>query len=342
MVLFILALVACQVLLIGVVLQDVGIPYSHNKIFSAKYAFYKEHEKDYNALFMGSSRTYREINPEVIDAALPGLGLNSINLGAPATFIPESVYLMDMLLANKSSGSPLRIVFMELTELSTVKFVNWFTPRSFYYLDNKHLGLVWRVIMSNDNMSRRMQVERMYPFLQGYVLKNLFLLPELQVEPQSQDALGLDHKGYYPLDWDLQQNNTPRLLERHNLFTKDTSGIQTRIAAQQKEKVHGVGQAYIDYLNEFIDTANRYGVRVYYVIPPKLRNYQALREAIPHIRDYRVIDMGSYARYPDLYQAKYWFDEGHFNSAGANLFSTYLAEAILEKLGKAYDPETMH
>lgn len=329
---FLVAFCVVQIVLNGLVLDGVGHPYAHNKRFATKYVHYKQSENQYNTLFIGSSRIYREINPAIIDSTLAEFNFKSYNLGASATFIPESYYLFERLLENKSYDASPRYVFLELNEITSIKFVNWFTPQSYYYLDSRYLSLVWNQAMNDPDMNLWMKAERIYPYLQGYLLKLLFILPRWNIKPDSSVFLGPHQNGYYPLELELQQNETPRLLERRTMFLEDTSVIQVRIKVQQKTPVDEISQTYIDYLNSLIDKADRHGVKLYYLIPPKLKNYVAVKEIMNRIRDERVVDMGSFETYPDLYQAKYWFDQGHFNMPGADLYSGYLAKAIREKL----------
>jgi hypothetical protein len=325
---FALAFCIVQMVLNGIVLKGIGHPYAHNTRFATKYAHYKEQDNQYNALFIGSSRIYREIDPEIIDSALVDFKFKSYNLGVSATFIPESYYLLETLLGNNSSEASLRFVFVELNDLTPIKMANWFAPQSYYYLDEGHIRLVWENTLTNSNMNGWRKAEFIYPYLQGYLLKHLILLPRWRVKPDPEVYLGPDQNGFYPLDLEIQQQETPRLIERRNLFLADTTIIQRRIIAQQAGIATKTSQAYIHYLNTLIHKAEDQGVSLYFIIPPKLKNYPAVKATASQLPPGRVVDMGSYQSYPDLYDIRYWFDQGHFNNAGAELYSTYLAEAI--------------
>jgi hypothetical protein len=329
---FALAFCAMQIVLNGFVLKGMGHPFAHNTRFATKYAQYKQSEDQYNTIFIGSSRIYREIDPTIIDSTLSDFNFKSYNLGASATFIPESYYLYEKLIENKSSPTALRFVFVELNDITPIKLVNWFAPQSYYYLDERYIRVVWENTFDNSHMNVFRKAELIYPYLQGYLLKHLILLPRWRVKSDPEIFLGPDQNGFYPLDLEIQQQETPRLVERRDLFLADTTIIQRRISAQLQEVVAEASEDYIQFLNSLIHKADDQGVSLYFIIPPKLKNYTAVKAMSQHLQHGRVVDMGSYQSYPDLYDIQYWFDQGHFNSEGAELYSAYLAEAIRDAI----------
>ena len=57
-------------LLVIIVLKKVANPYKENEIYDAKYAYFLKNKATYDTLFFGSSRTYRHVNPQLIDKGL--------------------------------------------------------------------------------------------------------------------------------------------------------------------------------------------------------------------------------------------------------------------------------
>lgn len=334
---FCLTQVACNHFL----LKDRKAPYMHNGQFATQYQHYLTKAAQYNTVFMGSSRTYRQINPQVIDEGLSDLEIKSYNLGAHATFIPEAFYLLEMFIDSQPPGTPVRYVFMELTGINNIKLVNWFSPQSYYYLDKDMLKLIWNTHFHNPDLSRLTALMYTYPYLQGYVLKYIVPLSLMKTYAEADSYSGEQGNGYYPLDVDLRQNQPEKLIARRDAFLKDTMVLLERKSKQSQRKKEDISQAYTDYLNHLIDEAEQKNIRLYYIIPPKLKYYNSLAGLTGHVKDQRVIDMGSYEPYPHLNYARYNFDDGHFNSAGAQLYSTYLAQAIKDRLmtGKGISPQ---
>lgn len=79
-------------------------------------------------------------------------------------------------------------------------------------------------------------------------------------------------------------------------------------------------------------------VKLFFIIPPKLKNYSALTALAARMENHRVIDLGSAEAYPEFYLARYCYDKGHFNSLGAEMYSRILAGKIREKLGQPLHP----
>ncbi len=84
---------------------------------SRKLAYYARHQDEYNTVFVGSSRVYRQIAPAVFDRTLnaaSGPPSRSINLGVPSMFLPESLFIIDRILDLKPVR--LRRMFIELDD----------------------------------------------------------------------------------------------------------------------------------------------------------------------------------------------------------------------------------
>jgi hypothetical protein len=329
---FLLAFCLTQVACNHFLLKGRKLPYEHNGQFTTQYHHYLSKADQYNTVFMGSSRTYRQINPQLIDQGLADLQIKSYNLGAHATFIPEAFYLLEMFIDSQPRETPVRYVFMELTGINNIKMVNWFSPQSYYYLDMDLLKLVWNTHFNTPGLPGWTAWIYTYPYLQGYVLKQIMPLSLMKTYVEADNYSGERGDGYYPLDIDLQQNQSEKLIKRRNEFLKDTMVLLERKGKQMHRKKEDISQAYTDYLNYLIDKAEQKNIKLYYIIPPKLKYYQSLASLQDQVKDQRVIDMGSYEPYPQLNFARYNFDDGHFNSTGAQLYSTYLVQHIRERL----------
>ncbi len=337
--LFFLAFCATQLVWNMLFLKNIGIPYAHNIRFSTKYVHYLKKEKEYNTLFLGSSRTYRQINPAIIDADMQDVKMKSYNLGAPGTFNPEALYLFEMIMENTSADSPLRYVFVELTELSPMKFENWFAPQSYYYLDKRYTRLVLDTYLSNPTLNTLEKAEKIFPFVQGFVLNHLFLIHPLQFRKEPDIYAGEKGDGYYPLDLELEQTGRNRLLQRNKSLLRDTSVLAQRKLVQKKPAGAYIPTAYAAFLNDLVTEAGKHKLELYFIIPPKLKTYREVSRLAENIHGNRVIDLGNGEQYPAFYFAKYCFNEGHFNHLGAEMYSRILAEEIRKKLGQPLHPK---
>ena len=84
---------------------------------SEKLAFFARHEDEFDAVFVGSSRVCGQIAPGVFDSEVGSATrqpMRSFNLGAPSMFLPESLFVIDRILAAKPAR--LRWMFIELDD----------------------------------------------------------------------------------------------------------------------------------------------------------------------------------------------------------------------------------
>ena len=119
------------------------VPYHFgNPWYSTKVNFLEEKEKDisFNTFFFGSSRIYRQINPSVFDSicssqkSLLDKKIRSFNLGAPATFAPQTYYLYEKFLDSKLSGK-VKYCFLEISDVQRLPSDQLGQERTNYFID---------------------------------------------------------------------------------------------------------------------------------------------------------------------------------------------------------------
>ncbi len=98
-------------------LLDAWLPLPNVGEVSEKLSYYSRHKGDFDAVFVGSSRISAQVAPALFDqeiTAATGRPMRSFNLGAPSMFLPESLYVIDRILAQRSTR--LRWMFIELDD----------------------------------------------------------------------------------------------------------------------------------------------------------------------------------------------------------------------------------
>lgn len=91
------------------------VPWPRMNEISEKLAYFSKHKDEYDVLFIGSSRIYHGIVPQIFDATLKARGVasTSLNLGIDGMNMPESSCFLEKILAQKPAR--LKWVFVELT-----------------------------------------------------------------------------------------------------------------------------------------------------------------------------------------------------------------------------------
>jgi hypothetical protein len=296
-----------------------------------KQGYFSKNAFKYNTVFFGSSRTYRHINPQIIDNELKEFNIKSFNFGMPAAVNPEALSLFEDFLENLPPKSTIHYAFVELTDLAPINKLNQYAPRSYYYLNFKYLQFVLKYFFSSKETNLISKIKLSYPYVQGYFLNNFLLTKPVKNRAIGKKYLGENKDGYYALDIDLKKNKSNKLLDRHLTYLKDISLLKTKITSRKsKNASSSVNHAYLRFLKAMIKKSEDKNVKLYLIIPPRLNNYAMLYPFKKCINDDRVIDLSNN---PEFYLAEFTFDEFHLNSSGADIFSAFLSKEIKLRLG---------
>jgi len=112
---------------------------------SQKFRFFSAHKDEFDTLFIGSSRVYFQISPEIFDRVTRenGLPTRSFNFGIGGMYLPETAYLLEQILNLKPRN--LRWVFIEYDEMQTKwSPENQTSRRALYWADWKRVSLLLR------------------------------------------------------------------------------------------------------------------------------------------------------------------------------------------------------
>jgi hypothetical protein len=308
----------------GIIGDHLRNPYYGNKVHSQKINILKEHAGEFNTVFMGSSRVYRQLNPELFDSLLTHLNLHTYNLASPASFNPESYFLYEQLL--EEDNLQLKYAILEIAPMADIGVVNVASQKSFYWQSVNSLQYCYDYLQK----SRLPSGERtnvISKYLLSYLIGKLdltrFSVSESKKEEITYNLLKTSRDGYMALDDD--PNSSRRLVK----FGSDTTVAQKRINAASfistRDYTKQFNQAHFAKLTELKEKSRLKGITLKFLIPPKLSSYSelmALRQQMPD----DVIELASYAQYPEFYLSRYTFDEGHLNKTGSKLLTATLAE----------------
>ena len=129
------------------------LPFPEVPEVTPKLRYFIEHKDDFDTLFIGSSRIYRHIEPEMFDraAAARGVPTHSFNLAIGGMHPPESFYLLDQAL--RAKPAKLKWIFVELEELSPKWSKEKRNTRRFLYWHN--WPLTWLAVGKTINPDGR-------------------------------------------------------------------------------------------------------------------------------------------------------------------------------------------
>ena len=179
-------------------------------VLTGKLAYFEQHKDDYSVLLLGTSRIYRQADPDLFDRevlAQTGKEVRSYNLGLVGLEDNEALKLVDDVLAMKPAN--VKWVLLEVDLRTDPGKKNMYTRRSIYWHDApKTKRMVTRIWAAREPLGDRLfdlgQQLQAYLcnlidggkgsewFLRAWDIESAEAVPEHPVE----------HKGYYALDWE--------------------------------------------------------------------------------------------------------------------------------------------
>lgn len=308
----------------------------------AKSSYLNEHRDEYNTVFIGSSCIIHHVDPVLFDslAGVDGNKIHSFNLGIPAFQFPESYRMVESTVLDKPG---IKYVYIELTPVALeIPDLIENTPQNYYWYTREHADLLCRQIQQSEFVEDKGKTVLIRKHLLGFIEKSLFIGGAevlLKSEAGNSESWILsqckERQGFISLDTEAKQNpNAEVFRDRRIAFESDTSILaeRFRLASAYRIDVAGAPSTpYSRFVGNFCREMESKGIEVYFVVAPRLRDYQSIREVISEIPADRIIELYSPEKYPQFYQFRYSFDRGHLNALGASIFTRELYNLSLKK-----------
>ncbi len=317
--------------------------YWGNQWFASKVEFLQgNNELQPNVLFFGSSRVYRQITPEVFDREVNMITqkkISSFNLGAPATFSPQSQYLYRNYLKSDLSKD-VKYAFFELTTITNTAPKLLHQKRSYYWLNLSDMKLITKSYLNRDSLSLEQKLYGISGYSKSYfdkIFRKDYFGSKLLGKYQLNSVyLGPRLDGFYSLEDELEkvEDSTIRrnLINNHNSVIQDSTLLKAR--ANRSMFLRNSGEYYdadlLSELNKLIGTSKQRGIHLIFLILPRYGS-KGLYQLADQIPSAHIIDLSSSVKYPEFYELEYSFDVGHLNDKGAQLLTKKLVEEFLLK-----------
>jgi len=287
-----------------------------NPVVDSKYKFILKNHNSYNSFIIGSSRVYRHFNCNLIDEKLDGM--NSFNLGGPGTYIPEMYQIFNELKSNVDLNG--KTIFIELQTMTPIAEVNKNTSRSTYCVDEFYYNFVSRYEASEPKKNRpkdSLDLSLYKETKRNNLINYKIFRSQVNSLVKSQDKITYNEtKGFNARFKNV--NSTPKE------FTKKYPNLKKQYKFYDRQTF--VNQFHLDYILEIIESANDKNVKVVFMLlPNRFHKLIALYKEIP---DDNKVNFSNPLDYPELYYKENYFDHGHFNSKGADVFSKIFANRI--------------
>lgn len=297
-----------------------------------KHLHFEQEYKKYSTVFIGSSRFYRHVIPELFDSLQADDKVKSFNFADANMFLPETYYFLDNFLQDSLSNS-LENIFIELQYVKKINDLNVNTSTVKYYNNLNQLTWVFRYLTNESNQEIKTS-EYCLNFIKATFLnyinsndffdklskkikpdKKLFDYP-IQIKDEGVAFLDTSESKYLKLGHE-------EFLEKG--LQKDSFNYINKLANEQALKYNKFHKATIEY---YIEKAKNKGIKLIFVLTPRQKAvmYYSTIPLFKVLPEEHKISIASPKQFPELFLLENSFDQYHLNKKGALKFTEYLSK----------------
>jgi hypothetical protein len=299
---------------------------------AAKLQFFTEHKDEFDTLFVGTSRIYYSVSPEIFDQTTRenGLPTRTFNFGINALHPPENFYVLEQILKTKPRN--LKWVFLEIGDLQTKVHKILGTERAVYWHDWPRTGLtlrkalnprgdtawygrIWRLWHARRDLGSHLSL-----FARQFA--NVGRADPLSWHDRERIAaaeveLGPRHDGYQLAGGAMSAENAVSFQQR----------LAQKVAEARPNPIDPYAdEAYRDYARQIRQIG---AVPVFVVTPIIFQSPVTFRKKPP---PGLLLAFNNCKTYPMLFDPKVRVDDGHLTKEGAEEFSRLLAREFVRRL----------
>ena len=296
--------------------------------FSEKLAFFAAHKDDYDTLFLGSSRTFRQVLPAIFDPlmAAGGQPTRTFNFGLDGMFSPEDAYVAEKIFALRPRK--LRRVFIEVSHFNTDFAAQPAeTRRALHWHDWPRTRLLWRDIFMDGKTSRLTNPRR---WARAWEHGRLFLIRAFNA---GEGTRFLDPwRGIPPLppQWVMGSagDGAVPYAEETEYPGKDRALFESELAILRagKAKIGKLAASPLESMRETIARVHALGAEPVLFISPMV--VTRITSPVGQVSA-PILDFSDPHRWPMLFDPAHRYDRGHLNSPGSRLYTRLFAEQVL-------------
>jgi hypothetical protein len=315
-------------------------------IYSKKVDHLRRNHADYNVLFIGTSRTYRGVDPIQLQQVAEGQGcdVRAFNLGVSKLRLTELRHLQEQLSPSMLQGYDL--ILLSGMSLSGIAAANWGSSRIQHFsdFDGYRVSLIdiWQApltglkgflkkvqystLLSGSFLYRQLGIGRLADAIRGTAAGN--------ANGPSGDLFDGDaivdfsRHGYVALDDEPSEQfhvrgqrilNNPGYFEAMKSETQSVEALRGPIAERSWQRFDNAMQ----HLASF-------DVPIALFLPPMLPS-RAEDMALAESASARGVPVLNYNRpnlYPELFEREHWFDYFHVGQSGAELLTASIGNDI--------------
>ena len=272
--------------------------YWGNYDMNQKVLYLLDNPKKHDVLFFGSSLTYRHIDPLLFDSIT---NCNSFNMGYAGVGSLESDYLIEKISSSWSIDTTTHVIYIKRFRPGKIDKKNLHSVESKYFLDYKRYTTALEYFYTKGDY---VQISR---YTNSY-LENLLCIGELRRIIQ-----------YKNINTSFYSTEASNRSEQFQIFHKGFYPLDIQLDITKNMNLQKRRDEYINSSRYLKDTINTVENMI-------LTNSTSTQLSANKISLYRLEE----TKLP----RDFCFDNGHFNKAGAEIFSLKLAQIYKEMVEK--------
>ncbi len=298
---------------------------------------YHRLNSSYNTMFLGTSKTFRQVDPLIFDSL--NTGCKSINMGVNNLY-PYRSFDYERFISPKCDS--IRLIIYELRTIGLIGS-NYSSLRNLVsYSSDRGTSLFKSTFFfSGGSLKLRIKLALNYFKFMLYKSSGIGLKRLLQKDDTPYFTYGQPtNRGYFPLDKQLQcelDSNFHSGIERDRnkfLLWKNENSLMDnydhrKCKIKQAQQVNELADYTMEHLKRCFPKA-----QVVFVIPPHTLNgfYPNLYQQYLYLKSkgYVCLNFADTVQYPELHQDSTSYDIGHLNTKGANLYTTLISKRLQE------------
>ncbi len=317
-------------------------------VASRKLKYFAEYKDEYSVIFIGSSRTYRHIMPDVFDSVIASQGypIKSFNLGIPALSLSEAHFYLNKIL--DMSPNNLKYVFIEYLEGFIVRTENFSTSREIYWHTWEQSSFVINLILKSD-YNPILKIKAIYSHsiplmyhltntgLGANFIQKFFFGDYQQKLVDKVDPNGPLKNGFLSLEEEAKideyyQNRNQDYLNNIDSYEAIVDSLKREKVSLSPSKPHT-----LEVLGEMIENVEEKGATPIFLLSPGLDKQADLIRAYAEGYIPELFVFNDPSQFQNLYQANKRFDRDHLNNEGALEYTNLLAQQFALHLKRTED-----
>ena len=332
-----LSLFVLSLLLTGLALDRI-LPPMERASLKVKLDQFARNKDDYNALLVGSSQSFRGFDPSLFDECLQRAGVpaRSFNLALPGAQMSETHAYLERVAELRPAN--LRWVFVEADWIANLcSSGDYLNVKNLAWRDWECTRLLWQYFAGLDEVPLEVELGAYWRSLVGLVYHTVgvgrgvpWVERALGVGVDAQEArrwLGPRGRGHENLD-DAQNPllGQTRLVTEEELRRADRE-IREQRAQHFEIPVNASAEAFFHEVERVVRSMGAEPIFFSYRGDSLRSDAVALDRAR---KLHRLLRFDDPARFPELFDVRYRFDGLHYNRAGAERFTRYFAQEVVQ------------